>query len=53
MVQECSEKQFYFYKMLRKFREAKTDENRINMVKARSEYKTVLRKCKCGYDKRN
>ena len=38
--------------MLRKFREAKTDENRINMVKARSEYKTVLRKCKYEYDKK-
>ena len=38
--------------MLRKFREAKTNENRINMVKARSEYKTVLRKCKYEYDKK-
>ena len=49
---ECREKQFYFYKMLQKFREGKTNENRINMVKARSEYKTVLRKCKYEYDKK-
>ena len=32
--------------------EGKTSENRINMAKARSEYKTVLRKCKYEYDKK-
>ena len=45
-------KQFYFYKMSRKFREENTEENRINMVKARSAYKTMLRKCKFEYDKK-
>ena len=49
---ECREKQFYFYKMLQKIREGKTSENRINMVNARSEYKTMLRKCKYEYDKK-
>ena len=49
---ECREKQFYFHKMLQKFRERKNDENRVNMVKARSEYQSVLRKCKYEYDKK-
>ena len=51
-TKECGEKQFYFYKMLKKFREVKSDENRVNMVKARSEYKSVLRKSRSEYDKK-
>ena len=51
-TKECSEKQFYFYKMLKKFREVKSDENRVNMVKARSEYKSVLRKSRFEFDKK-
>lgn len=37
--------------MLNNFREAKTNKNRIGMVKARSEYKTLLRKCRYENDK--
>ena len=37
--------------MLDKYRQSKTDVNRINMVRARSSYKTVLRKSKYEYDK--
>ena len=37
--------------MLDKYRHLKTNENRANMVKARSEYKSVLRKSKYEYDR--
>ena len=37
--------------MLDKYRQLKTEENRVNMVKARSEYKSLLRKCKFDYEK--
>lgn len=47
----CHEKRFYFYEKLNKYRENKTNDNRVNMVKARSEYKTVLRKARYEYDK--
>ena len=48
---ECKEKKFTFLYMLDKFRDNKTDENRKNMVKARSEYKKLIRKCRYNYDK--
>ena len=37
--------------MLDKFRNSKTEENRVNMVKARSEYKSEIRKCRYDYDR--
>ncbi|MCG8034648.1 MAG: endonuclease/exonuclease/phosphatase family protein, partial [Candidatus Thiodiazotropha taylori] len=48
---ECRQKKYYFMCMLDKYRGLKTDENRVDMVRARSEYKTVLRRCKYEYDK--
>ena len=48
---ECKEKKFTFLYMLDKFRDNKTDENRKNMVKARSEYKKLILKCRYNYDK--
>ena len=48
----CHEKRFYFYQMFNKYRENKTNTNRVNMVKARSEYKTTLRKARYDYDKK-
>lgn len=47
----CHEKKYCFLHMLDKYRHLKTDENRVNMVKARSEYKSVLRKSKYEYDR--
>ena len=47
----CHDKRFYFYEMLNKYRENKTDNSRANMVKARSEYKVALRKARYEYDK--
>ena len=40
-----------FLRMLEKYRNCKTDENRKYMVKARSDYKTLLRKCRFSCDK--
>ena len=37
--------------MLDEYRECKDDESRTGMVKARSEYKSLLRKCRYKYDK--
>ena len=48
---ECKEKKLTFMYMLDKFRANKTDENRKNLVKARSEYKKLIRKCRFNYDK--
>ena len=42
---ECHEKKHCFLYLLDKYRESKTDENRVNMVRARSDYKILLRKC--------
>ena len=47
----CHDKRFYFYEMLNKYRENKTNNNRINMIQARSDYKNVLRKARYEYDK--
>ena len=49
--EQCIEKKHYFLRKLDKYRETKDDESRIGMVKARSEYKTILRKCRYEYDK--
>ena len=48
---ECNEKRHYFLHFLNKYRESKTDENRVNMVRARSNYKTLIRKCRYEYDR--
>ena len=48
---ECHEKRYNFLIWLDKYREIQSDETRINMVKARSEYKSTIRKCKYEYDK--
>ena len=48
----CREKRFYFYQMLNKYRENKNDESRINMTRARSEYKTEMRRARYIFDKK-
>ena len=50
-TEECNEKKHYFLYLLNKYRESKTDEKRVNMVKARSDYKMLLRKCWYEYDR--
>lgn len=49
--EECHEKKYVFLYMLDKYRECKSDINRINMVKARSDYKQLIRKCRFNYDR--
>ena len=48
---ECQERKNYFLHMLDKYRNLKNDENRINMVRARTNYKTFIRKCRYEYDR--
>ena len=48
--ERCAEKKFYFMQMLDKYRLSKSDANRCGLVKARSEYKAILRKCRYEYD---
>ena len=48
----CRDKRFYFHQMLNRYRENKNDDSRINMSKARSEYKTAIRKAKYSFDKK-
>ena len=48
---ECHEKKHFFLYLLDKYRESKTDENRVNMVRARSDYKILLRKCRYEFDR--
>ena len=50
--EHCIEKKHYFLRMLDKYRVSKDDVSRIGMVKARSEYKSTLRKCRYEYDKK-
>lgn len=50
-IDESQEKKYCFLHMQGKYRELKTDENRINMVRARSKYKLLLRKCRYEYDR--
>ena len=49
--ERCIEKKYYFLRMLNKFGESKNDANRMGLVKASSEYKTMLRKCRYEYDR--
>lgn len=49
--EKCNEKKHVFSFMLNKYRDSKSDTDRINMVKARSEYKSMIRKCRYEYDK--
>ena len=50
-TEECNERKHYFLYLLNKYRDSKTDKNRINMVRARSSYKMLLRKCRDEYDR--
>ena len=50
-TEECNERKHYFLYLLNKYRGSKTDENRINMVRARSSYKMLLRKWRYEYDR--
>ena len=43
----------YIFYMLDKYRDSNSEQYRKNMVKARSEYKTLLRKCRYKHDKNN
>jgi hypothetical protein len=42
--EECFEKRAVFNQMLNTYRQDKCDENRVNLVRARSNYKTCIRK---------
>ena len=46
----CRMKRIEFYRFLNIFRNDKTDQNRCNMVSARSEFKTSLRHARYRYD---
>ena len=48
---ECQEKKIDFLYMLDKYRQSKSDENRANMVTARSEYKSLIRRCRYKFDR--
>ena len=48
---ECSDHRTLFYRHLNLFRGNKSDENRVNLVHARSKYKTSLRNARFNYDK--
>ena len=48
--EECYEKKYYFLHKLDTYRKLKSDENRISMVKARSDYKALLRKRRFNFD---
>ena len=48
---KCKEKRYHFLHYLSRYRASKTDENRRNLAKARSEYKSLIRKCRYNYDK--
>ncbi len=47
---ECLERRRIFYVNLNVFRDDKSELNRYNMVTARSEYKTVLRRARLSYN---
>lgn len=50
-TEECQEKKYCFLYLLDKYRKSKSDINRMNMIRARSEYKMLLRKCRYEYDR--
>ena len=47
---ECLNNRRLFYRCLNLYRGNKNDENRVDMVRARSKYKTSLRKARLNYD---
>ena len=47
---KCEEKRHYFLHYLDRYRASKTDENRRNLVRARSDYKSFIRKCRYNFD---
>jgi len=47
---ECYDKRCSFYRMLNIYRNSKSEENRINMVKARTEYKKLTLRCRLEYE---
>ena len=49
--EECFDKRRQFYTMLNINRSNKTEENRINMIAARSLYKNCTRKCRFEHDR--
>ena len=49
--EDCAERRRIFYTCLNLYRGDKSNENRINMVNARSQCKTCLRKSRLAYDK--
>ena len=51
-TEECLTNRQMFYRYLNLYRGNKSDENRVNMVHARSKYKTSLRKARYNYDLR-
>ena len=50
-TEDCASRRYDFYKCLNLFRGDNSDENRQNMVHARSKYKTCLRNSRLLYDK--
>jgi hypothetical protein len=48
---ECVEKKNEFLNLLNRYRNDQCDLNRINMLQARSIYKSTVRKCRFNYDK--
>ena len=50
-TEECSDYRGTFYMCLDLYRGDKSAENRINLVNARSQYKTCLRRARLAYDK--
>lgn len=53
MSEECLQLRETFFAKLNIYRASKTDENRINMVQARSLYTNMARRCRRDYDKLN
>ena len=51
-TEECLTNPQMFYRYLNLYRGNKSDENRVNMVHARSKYKTSLRKARFNYELR-
>ena len=49
--EDCADLRCSFYTCLNLYRGDKSDENRIKIVQARSQYKTCIRKARLAYDK--
>ena len=50
-MMNVKKKRIVFLYMLDKYRESKSDDNRKNMVTARSEYKSLIRRCRYKFDR--